>query len=169
MLFGKLCKAPSGACLLGSLAVCSLACDSDHAGLPASTALSCPALPGCVQELLPVALQLHTLYQPAPLLPTHAARLTHHAWAQLMATLVLTGGWVAGWVAGWLRGRAGARAGGRMGLTDWHFTLHAEVMQLFLTAAAARCSLVACSEAVLRPGCARGAQPGGAAAAARLA
>jgi hypothetical protein len=56
-----------------------------------------------------------------------------------------------------------------MGLTDWHLTSHAEVMQLFLTAAAACCSLPACSEAVLRPGCARGAQPGGAAAAARVA
>ena len=41
-----------------------------------------------------MALQLHTLYQPAPLLPTHAARLTRHAWAQLMASLVLAGGWV---------------------------------------------------------------------------
>jgi hypothetical protein len=72
-----------------------------------SPALPCPALPGCVQELLPVALQLHTLYQPAPLLPTHAARLTRHAWAQLMATLVLTGGWLGGWVAGWVAAWAG--------------------------------------------------------------
>jgi hypothetical protein len=83
------------------------------------------ALPGCLsvclQELLPVALQLHTLYQPAPLLPNHAARLTRHAWAQLMASLVLAGGWTVWRADGWLGGWAewvGGWEGGQMGLTD---------------------------------------------------
>ena len=39
-----------------------------------------------------MALQLHGLYQPAPLLPTAMGiRLTHHPWAQLLAVLVLAG------------------------------------------------------------------------------
>ncbi|EFN51697.1 hypothetical protein CHLNCDRAFT_54966 [Chlorella variabilis] len=41
------------------------------------------------QELLPVALQLHALYQPAPLVPTEGERPGRHPWALLMASLVV--------------------------------------------------------------------------------
>jgi hypothetical protein len=43
-------------------------------------------------QLLPVALQLHQLYQPMPLLPAWTrARSTRHPWARLMAALVVAG------------------------------------------------------------------------------
>jgi hypothetical protein len=48
-------------------------------------------LQSLLQELLPVALQLHQLYAPAPLLPAVVGRKGRHPWAQLMAALVLAG------------------------------------------------------------------------------
>ncbi|KAL4434395.1 hypothetical protein ABPG75_000836 [Micractinium tetrahymenae] len=41
------------------------------------------------QALLPVALQLHSLYQPAPLLPAATYRMHRHPWAMLMGSLLL--------------------------------------------------------------------------------
>lgn len=43
------------------------------------------------QALLPVALQLHVLYQPSPLLPTASCRMHRHPWAMLMGSLLLAG------------------------------------------------------------------------------
>ena len=74
-----------------------------------------------------------------------------------MATLVLTGGWASG------RSEAGCR---RAVPTPSGHTSPSGLILPFLHC----CVLLpACSEAVLWPGCGRGAQPGGAAAAARLA
>ena len=58
----------------------------------ASISLRPPSLLRCfwLQALLPVALQLHSLYQAAPLDPLFIRRPSKHAWAQLMATLLLT-------------------------------------------------------------------------------
>lgn len=54
---------------------------------------SAPApIPRYLQELLPVALQLSSLYQsPLVLLPTEVRRPARHPWAHLMAALVVAG------------------------------------------------------------------------------
>ncbi len=44
-----------------------------------------------LQALLPVALQLHMLYQPSPLLPTAPCRVHRHPWAMLVGSLLLAG------------------------------------------------------------------------------
>ncbi|KAL4428576.1 hypothetical protein ABPG77_008888 [Micractinium sp. CCAP 211/92] len=41
------------------------------------------------QALLPIALQLHMLYQPSPLLPTAPCRVHRHPWAMLVGSLLL--------------------------------------------------------------------------------
>lgn len=52
----------------------------------------CAAFPLHPQALLPVALQLSSLYQsPLLLLPTHTLRPALHPWAHLMAALVVAG------------------------------------------------------------------------------
>lgn len=43
------------------------------------------------QALLPVALQLHVLYQPSPLLPTASCRPHRHPWGMLMGSVLLAG------------------------------------------------------------------------------
>lgn len=87
-------------------------------------------------QLLPVALQLHQLYQPTPLLPAWTrARSTRHPWARLMAALVVAGERrsTAGPLPGWAFATGSGRSGS-LGFTPSVYTMTCLVYHLDVVA-----------------------------------